>query len=168
MPTLPHRLWITTWCHGPLRRLRATLTLGIGALLAALSLAAPAADLDEREARAVRTVIEAQLDAFAADDAERAFSYAAPAIRERFGDAPRFMAMVRQGYPMVIRPTTRAFFRPEAVTLSGGAAEAVQIVQVRDADGARWLAAYQLQRQPDQSWRITGCTIVPDAGGPST
>ena len=37
--------------------------------------------------RAQRLVIDAQLEAFANDDAERAFSYASTAIRTQFGDA---------------------------------------------------------------------------------
>ena len=43
------------------------------------------------DARAVRQVIEAQLDAFKRDDAPRAFSYAAPGIREAFGTPEKFM-----------------------------------------------------------------------------
>ena len=71
-----------------------------------LAVAAGFAALDARAARAVRTLIEAQLDAFAAGDAERAFSYASPSIRTQFGDATRFMAMVQTAYPMVIRPAS--------------------------------------------------------------
>ena len=36
------------------------------------------------DTKAVRAVVEAQLDAFAADDAKKAFSYAAPSIRGMF------------------------------------------------------------------------------------
>jgi hypothetical protein len=69
-----------------------------------LPVAAGAAVLAEADARAVRQVVQAQLDAFAADDAERAFSYASASIRAQFGDAASFMAMVRSGYPMVVLP----------------------------------------------------------------
>ena len=50
-------------------------------------LAGGAAGFSEKDASAVRLVIEARLKAFATDDAERAFSYASTAIRTRFGDA---------------------------------------------------------------------------------
>ena len=53
------------------------------------------------DARAVRSVVSAQLDAFANDDAVRAFSYAAPAIQAMFQTPERFLAMVRRGYPVV-------------------------------------------------------------------
>jgi Domain of unknown function (DUF4864) len=75
---------------------------------------ASAAVLAERDARAVRSVIEAQLAAFAADDAERAYSYASAAIRTQFADAASFMAMVRSGYPMVVRPESVTFFQPRS------------------------------------------------------
>jgi hypothetical protein len=131
----------------------------LGALLGG---AGQAAELGEAEARAVRAVVQSQLDAMAADDAERAFSYATPGIRSQFGNAQRFMAMVRQGYPMVIRPASVAYFRPEAVE-----AGVVQVVGLRDAAGQAWLVAYQLERQPDASWRVSGCVVQPDPG-PST
>src|SRR5664279_3931122 len=65
------------------------------------------------DAKAIRVVIEAQLDAFAADDAKRAFSYAAPAIRAMFGTPERFLAMVRTSYPAVYRAAGAIFLAPE-------------------------------------------------------
>src|SRR6266853_884585 len=89
--------------------------------------AAGTAGVSSRDARAVRTVIEAQLEALAADDAVLAFSYASPSIRMQFGDASNFMQMVLQGYRMVIRPQEIAFLRPEAI---GGTV--IQVVYLRD------------------------------------
>ena len=124
---------------------------------------ARAADLSERDAKAVRAVVEAQLQALAADDAVRAFSFASPAIRSQFGDAATFITMVRQGYPVLIRPAATAFFQPEAVE-----GTVIQVVQLRDSAGRSWLATYQLQRQADQRWCINGCVVAPDAGKSST
>ena len=115
------------------------------------------------DARAVRDVVEAQLQALAADDAVRAFSYASPMIRSQFGDAANFMAMVKSGYPMVLRPAATAFFQPEA---ADGAV--LQAVQLRGRDGRAWLATYQLMRQPDGRWRINGCAVQADTGKSST
>ena len=114
------------------------------------------------EARAMRGVIEAQLAAFAVDDAERAFSYASPSIREMFGTADQFIAMVRGGYPVVYRPKSVGFLLPELM-----GRDAVQRVRLTDASGAAWLATYNMQRQADQSWRINGCVVTRD-NGPST
>jgi Domain of unknown function (DUF4864) len=102
-------------------------------------------------------VIEAQLDAMAADDEARAFSYASPSIRMQFDDASSFMTMVRQGYPMLIRPTEMLFSQPRTVEES-----VLQVVRLRDREGRPWLATYDLERQPDRSWRINGCIVEPD------
>ena len=120
-----------------------------------------------KDVQAVRAVITAQLQALAADDAVRAFSYAAPAIRSQFGDAATFIGMVRQGYPVLIRPRATAFFQAELVDGVAGAL-ITQVVQVQGSDGSRWLATYQLQRQANRQWRISGCSVVPDEGKLST
>ena len=111
------------------------------------------------DAHAIRAVIEAQLQAMAEGDATRAFSYASPSVRMQFGDAPSFMTMVRQGYPMLIRPSSTLFLRPEAVEDA-----VVQTVHLRGEDGRPWRATYLLQRQKDRSWRINGCMVEPDRG----
>lgn len=140
--------------------------LGCLALLGLLApVAAGAATLAEPDAIAVRNVIEAQLEAFAADDAERAFSYASTGIRARFGDATTFMAMVRSGYPMVVRPAAVSFFLPQAEPGAAPAeATARQQVQFRDREGRLWIATYVLERQAGAGWRIGGCTVAADRG----
>jgi hypothetical protein len=135
----------------------AALCLAVAAVCAsAPSVAQPVAAGD---ARAVRGVVTAQLDAFASDDAERAFSYAAPAIRTMFGTPERFLAMVRAGYPVVYRAASVTFLVP----LRAGA-EIVQGVHLTDSDGALWLATYRLERQGDGVWRIKGCDVQPASG----
>jgi hypothetical protein len=141
-------------------------TLLIGAVAPALLLGirpARADELSRADAQAVRAVIESQLEAFAADDAERAFSHASAGIRARFGSAGSFMAMVQGAYPMVVRPAATSFFRPESVDDA-----VLQKVQLRDRAGRLWLAVYQLVRRADRSWAINGCSVIADAGGAST
>ena len=135
-----------------------------------LALCAPALawaeSLSAEDQRAVRATIEAQLQALAAGDALRAFSFASASIRRQFGDADAFIDMVRQGYPMVIRPAATVFFQAEWVD---GAV--LQRVQFRDAAGRRWLATYQLEKladPPGQPWRINGVVVVADSGKSST
>src|SRR6058998_2468239 len=109
----------------------------LGALLLALAPhLAPAQDaVPPEDARAVRAVIEAQLDAFRRDDAARAFSLATPGIRATFGDAETFMDMVRRSYAVVYRPKSVAFDAP--LLIDG---ELVQPVRLTDAEGRAWLA----------------------------
>ncbi len=111
------------------------------------------------DARGLRSVIEAQLAAFQSDNAEQAFSYASPSIREMFGTADHFLAMVRGSYPAVYRPKSVAFFVPEPV-----GSEVMQRVRLTDQAGAAWLAHYSMQRQADRSWRINGCVVTRDTG----
>ena len=135
--------------------------LGMACCIAPMHVAdaADAAGVPEGEARRARAVILAQFDAFAADDAKRAFSYATPQLRELFGNADRFVAMVRSAYPAVYRHATVAFLKPE---MADGAL--TQGVHLTDAKGVLWLALYRLERQRDRSWRISACQLVATQG----
>ena len=113
--------------------------------------------LSRTDEQAIRTVVQGQLDAFAADDAAAAFAFASPAIREQFGTAARFMNAVKAGYPVVYRPAHVVFLKPES-----WADGVVQGVRMTDADGVEWLATYRVSRQPDRRWRIDGCVVAPD------
>jgi hypothetical protein len=137
-------------------RLRRFLLL-LWALCFAASLAAqtPARRLSMADTKAVRAVVQAQLDAFAADDAVRAFSFASPGIQAQFQTPDNFMGMVRASYPMVYRPAQVAFLHPE---LAGDLV--VQKVQITDQQGARWLALYSLHRQETRDWRISSCIVL--------
>ena len=129
---------------------------GLVAALAALllSVSALAAPLTAQEVKNVRQVIQAQLAAFAVDDAVKAFSYAAPNVRKSAASAEQFMAMVRGHYGVVYRPASVAFMQPER-----DGEMVVQAVQMSDAEGVAWLALYTLQRQKNKQWRITGCFV---------
>ena len=121
--------------------------------------AAPPTSVTPADTKAVQRVIQAQLNAFAADDEKRAFSYAAPGIRKQFGNAETFMAMVRQGYPMVYRPANVVFQKP---TLVNGTL--IQAVVFSDLGGDEWVATYRMQRQKNKIWLIDGCMVEPSAG----
>jgi len=116
----------------------------------------PLAPADEK---GVRAAVEGQLAAFARDDAAKAFSFAAPNVRKTLGTPQAFMAMVRRDYPVVYRPASVAFLKPD-----GKDDQAVQRVQMADSSGASWLAVYSLERQGNKAWRITGCVVVENRG----
>jgi hypothetical protein len=111
----------------------------------------------EADGIAIRAVIRAQLDAFLADDAAAAFAYNAPGLRQQFRTPEQFMAIVRHGYMPVYRWRSADF---GIVTRSGDGA--TQEVFVVGDDGESWVAMYQLQRQRDGSWLISGCVLEPD------
>ena len=118
-----------------------------------------AENLNPLDEKSIRATVEGQLAAFAKDDANKAFSFAAPNVRKSIGSAASFMGMVRSDYPVVYRPASVAFLKPE-----GKDGDAVQRVQMVDANGDAWLAVYSLQRQKDKAWRITGCAVVENKG----
>ena len=111
------------------------------------------------DATAIRAVVEAQLDAFARDDAGKAFALAAPQIQLMFGNAQTFMRMVKTGYPAVYRPASVIFLKPEVID-----GDTMQLVQLSDQEGVVWIAAYRMQRQNDKQWRINGCELEKSAG----
>jgi len=124
------------------------------ALIASSGVRSASGPIPEADAQAIRSVIEAQLAAFAADDAEKAFSFASEGIRQTFGTAQVFIAMVKLNYSVVYRPASVSFLDPEQVDDN-----VMQPVEMSDEDGTLWLALYRMQRQPDQSWRIGGCIL---------
>ena len=136
-----------------MRILQAILVAGV---LAALPMAVAAEDpVPATQRAATVSVIRGQMDAFLGDDGARAFSYAAPSIREMFPTPDVFMAMVRGGYAPVYRPRDVEFLEP---AMDGG--DIVQPVRVTGPDGASVIALYRMQRQPDGSWKIAGVVLL--------
>ena len=110
---------------------------------------------------AIRGLILAQLDAFAAGDAERAFSFASAGIRERFGDAATFVEMVRRHYPGVYRARGARFARLRPRRDGAGAITgAIQVVFLLSATGDDTnVATYHLSRE-EPGWGISGCEVA--------
>jgi ketosteroid isomerase-like protein len=103
----------------------------------------------------VEEVITAQIHAFRHDDATTAFSFAAPSIKAMFGDAPHFMAMVQQAYPLVYNQQSFSF---GTSTIDHGLL--IQKVQFLGANGDEALALYTMEKEPDGKWRIAGCSLI--------
>lgn len=137
---------------------RLAMLLAAAACLLVLGVSAQAAPLTPADEKNVRATVQGQLAAFAADDADKAFSYAAPNVREAMGTAAGFLTMVRNAYPVVYRPASVAFLKPESKE-----SQVIQRVQMLDASGDAWLAIYSLQRE-GASWLITGCVVVANKG----
>ena len=115
----------------------------------------PVSTLPAPDQAAIRHVIEAQLAAFQRDDGAEAFGYATPAIQQKFGDATKFMAMVKGGYPAVYRPRSVTF--DKLVDTEFGPD---QILRVIGPDGAAYTAHYIMQKQPNGTWMINGCYLT--------
>ena len=107
----------------------------------------------------IRTTIEAQIDAFRAQDDVAAFGFASPDLRAQFVAPNRFMAMVRAHY--------RPVFTAQQFSFTGRARAISQTPQIRlqdvylvDDRGTSHKARYMMQKQPDGSWKIAGCQLL--------
>jgi hypothetical protein len=134
-----------------MRSILATLFLVFGLVAAAI----PSRAADDAERDAIRALIQSQLDAFASDDGARAYSFAAPSIKRIFPDEGTFLRMVRESYAAVYRHKDVLFGE-----LSDHGEGRIQAVKLTDEAGDSWLALYTLEKQPDGSWLISGCTLV--------
>jgi len=114
-----------------------------------------AAQVSDADQAAIRQVIEAQLQAFQHDDGPGAYGFATPTIQQKFINADTFMEMVKTGYPAVYRPKSVEF--RDLKTDNG---VLIQQVYVVGPDGKPWLALYEMQKQPDGSWKINGCYLT--------
>ena len=125
----------------------------IGLLIAFIAGIAPGHAADD--VTAGQAIIRAQEEAFAADDAAAAYTFAAPAIQSWYRNPDAFMFMVRNGYAPVYRH--RSFEFGLARIVDG---KILQDVQIVDADGVAWDARYTLEPQPDGSLKISACTLL--------
>lgn len=108
----------------------------------------------DTRADAVIGTIQSQLDAFQVDDFAKAFTYASPNIKRLFGNPTRFGQMVRNGYPMVWRPSEVQFleFKDQGGRVS-------QLVLFRDANGVPIVLEY-FMIETEQGWQIDGVQPV--------
>ena len=66
-------------------------------------------DLSDFDEEAIKKTVESQLQAFAEDDFDKAFKYAAPSIKKIFSSPDNFKLMVINQYPAVYRPKKVTF-----------------------------------------------------------
>lgn len=114
-----------------------------------------AAQSGEAEIRSAQAAIDGQMRALLADDGPAAYSFAAPNIKRIFPTVEAFMGMVTNGYPPVRRPRSYAFGKVEET----GPTSIVQQVLIVGPDGKDYEAVYTLERQPDGTHLITGCSL---------
>lgn len=122
----------------------------LAAFILAIGLATPAAAQNAE----VESTIQRQIEAFRADDFERAFTFASPTIQGIFRNSDNFGGMVRHGYPMVWRPADVQFLE-----LDGTGSTLHQFVQITDAEGRVFVLDYEMVLL-DSGWKINGVRIV--------
>jgi hypothetical protein len=122
----------------------------------AAAAAAAHAALSPAEWDAIRKTISEQLAALRAGDAARAYTFAAPGIRERFQDAPTFMRMVQDSYAPLLDARYTEFL--EGAVIDGRTIQPLRLVL---ADDSALVALYEMQRDETGRWRIAGCALAP-------
>ncbi|NOC83512.1 MULTISPECIES: DUF4864 domain-containing protein [unclassified Ruegeria] len=101
--------------------------------------------------------ISAQIQAFKADDFATAFTFASPSIQRLFQNPDNFGAMVRNGYPMVWRPSDIRFLELREI-----AGALWQKVMIADANGRVHILDYQMIPLED-GWKINGVQLLGNA-----
>lgn len=115
--------------------------------------------ITETDRRDIRLIVEQQLEAFQRDDAASAFALASPGIQAQFSTPEKFVAMVKSSYSAVYRPRAVMF---EQVAIVDGTPS--QKLFLLGPDGSLVSALCPMEKQPNGTWRIQGCFLVPIEG----
>jgi hypothetical protein len=101
----------------------------------------------------VRAVVEAQLAALRTGDFATAYDFAARGIRRQF-DVPLFAAMIRRGYPALLKPGQAEI----GLVRDDGEGTAQVSVTIIDSQKRSTVYRYWLV-QEGEAWRINGVAI---------
>ncbi|PTX54794.1 uncharacterized protein DUF4864 [Litoreibacter ponti] len=127
------------------------------ALVAALFVSQAAA---QERIPGIEQTIQSQVDAFLAEDAATAFTFASPNIKRLFGTPERFGMMVKNGYPMVWNPSEVKFLE-----LRRQGPFLFQKVLFIDQKGAPHVLEYNML-ETEAGWQIDGVQylVAPPVG----
>ena len=109
----------------------------------------------EKEFYETQFIIESQIQAFLDENAELAYSYAAPLIKMKFNNPLEFMSMVKNYYEPVYNP--KQFYFIDARYFEGAIYHQLQVISQQDES---FLATYSLI-QDEGKWKISGCAVYP-------
>lgn len=99
---------------------------------------------------AIRDTILSQIEAFANDDREAAWSFASEGIKQQSGSVDTFYDMVKLSYAPVHQASAIEFL--ERIPHPGFQ---IQVVRLQGPDGKRWIATYRMVKNGDD-WKIGG------------
>ncbi|WP_298844192.1 DUF4864 domain-containing protein [uncultured Roseobacter sp.] len=123
---------------------------GIFAVIASLIMTCAA----QAEPADIEATIDRQLQAFQADDFDRAFTFASPNLQRLFQSPQNFQRMVTQGYPMVWRFSEFRFLE-----LREESGAFWQRVMITDEKGTVHILDYRML-ETAEGWRINGVQIL--------
>lgn len=123
-------------------------------MVACLCVVSMQAKADTSIQEQTKAVIQAQLEAFAQDDGEKAFSYASPNIQVMFGSPAQFLDMVKKDYNVVYRPQLVQFLR-----FAANEEQAEHLLLMTDRNQILWNVSYRLVNTGKGGWKISSCLI---------
>ena len=109
----------------------------------------------EKEFNETQLIIESQIQAFLDENAELAYSYAAPLIKMKFNNPQEFMYMVKNYYEPVYNPKQFQFI--DAKYFEGAIFHQLKIISQKNE---AFVATYSLI-QDEGKWKISGCAVYP-------
>ena len=109
----------------------------------------------EKQFNETQFIIESQIQAFLDENAELAYSYAAPLIKMKFNNPLEFMSMVKNYYEPVYNP--KQFYFIDARYFEGAVYHQLQVISQQNES---FLATYSLI-QDEGKWKISGCAVYP-------
>jgi len=112
-------------------------------------------NLLENDILETQNIIESQIKAFLDEDAEKAFSYAAPIIKLKFNNPEQFMTMVKNYYEPVYNP--KHYYFVDSQYFEGSIYHQLQVISQSNIS---YLATYSLIRE-NEEWKISGCAVYP-------
>lgn len=113
-------------------------------------------NLSTKDELAIRSVVERQLKAFQDNDAKTAFSLACPELQRQLRRPRTFMEMIRTNYQPVYSPRAVIF---EGIVHIQQRPTLQMMLMTQSGNLVR--ALYMMQQQPNFSWRIAGCQLLP-------
>jgi hypothetical protein len=116
---------------------------------------AAAVSMDVVDAKAISTVVQKQLDAFANDDAKSAFALSGAATQIQIGSPDNFLRLIKKYYYPIYRHQVAYLLMPEIID-----GNIIQVVRLTDHNNHVWVAIYRMQRAADGNWKIDGCQLL--------
>ena len=108
---------------------------------------------DKKTFELTKEIITQQIEAFKIEDAEKAYSFAAPYIKLRFDNSDVFMKMVKENYEPVSNPKDFYFLKSKIVN-----GEIYHQVQLISQSNKIYIATYSLTLTGND-WKISGCAL---------
>ena len=120
------------------------------------ALANNSTEFDNSDTLEIQNIIKKQINAFALNDYETAYTYASDEIKNIFTDEKIFKNMIISDYSILINPKNVIFEKPMVLD-KNMVAQKVKIIGLNNLEV---YAVYTVIKNTQQQWRIAGCALI--------